>query len=454
MIISLTRGHMPHHKVIWTEGMFLRPQHFQQQERYPENRIEARCRGLQAYGWGLSTLAVNQPMLALGKLTLSSCQGVFPDGTPFSIPDECAPAPLDVPADAVNEIVYLALPVSRPETRELGWEGGGDKDPLIRYRLKDIEVADAHAEQDHDDASIAVGELCPRLRLAKHGLNHFAAIPVARIREVKADRQIVLDDEFIPACLNIGAAQQLVNYLTTLEGRLSHQAGHIAKWLGAQGKGAAEISDFLYLMLVNRHLPLFSHFRGLTQIHPERLFCHLIQMVGEFSTITRDNHLAAALPNYQHDNLALCYAPVMAALMQALYWQPDYRAVRIEMTEHPFQVRKAAIAPLELLSSSDFILAVNADMPADKLSGLLLKTTTIASAENLANFVNNHVPGIQLAALPAKPRQIPYHKGMLYFGLDKNHREWQELQKSGALAMHFSGKYPEIELELWAIFGQ
>jgi len=64
-------------KVIWTEGMFLRPQHFQQQDRNFQNWIETRCSGLQIYSWGLTILELDQPLLALGKIALTSCRGVF-----------------------------------------------------------------------------------------------------------------------------------------------------------------------------------------------------------------------------------------------------------------------------------------------------------------------------------------------------------------------------------------
>ena len=40
---------------------------------------------------------------------------------------------------------------------------------------------------------------------------------------------------------------------------------------------------------------------------------------------------------------------------------------------------------------------------------------------------------------------------MTYFSLDKNHALWQELEKSGSIGMHFSGEYPGLELEFWAI---
>ena len=40
-------------KVLWGEGLFLRPQHFQQQDRYHEGRLNQTARALHPYGWGV-----------------------------------------------------------------------------------------------------------------------------------------------------------------------------------------------------------------------------------------------------------------------------------------------------------------------------------------------------------------------------------------------------------------
>ena len=40
------------HKVVWSEGMFLRPQHFQQQERYLEALVRRRTVAVLELGWG------------------------------------------------------------------------------------------------------------------------------------------------------------------------------------------------------------------------------------------------------------------------------------------------------------------------------------------------------------------------------------------------------------------
>jgi len=78
---------------VWSEGLFLRPQHFQQQERHLERYIEGRSRELRAHSWGFTELELERDLLAIGKFGLRRAAGVFPDGTPFSMPDDdpCQP---------------------------------------------------------------------------------------------------------------------------------------------------------------------------------------------------------------------------------------------------------------------------------------------------------------------------------------------------------------------------
>ena len=440
-------------KVIWTEGMFLRPQHFQQQDRHFQNWIENRCSGLQTYSWGLTELELDPQMLALGKIALTSCQGVFPDGTPFSIPNQnTLLTPLEITFDTKNTIIYLSLPVRRATGKELTWDNNVDE--LSRYRLKEIDVKDTHTQFDQDPITIQTGELWTRLRLSNQNQDGYVTISVAKIIEVKTDKQIILDKSFIPTCLNVSASARLVSHIIEIEGMLHHRGEAIGQRLGSPGAGgAAEIVDFLYLQIINRYEPLYSHFSSLAQLHPERLFSNLVLMLGELSTITQMSHRPIKLPIYCHENLALSFEPVIAELRKALSWEPSYRAIPIPLEEHPHQIRTAIITDRQLLNTADFILAVSAEIPTDRLRSHFPRQTTIATVEKLRDLVMSQVPGIKLNALPVAPRQIPFHKGMTYFELDKNHSLWKELETSGTIAMHFSGDYPGLELEFWAIRG-
>jgi len=35
--------------------------------------------------------------------------------------------------------------------------------------------------------------------------------------------------------------------------------------------------------------------------------------------------------------------------------------------------------------------------------------------------------------------------------LDRTSQYWKDLKTSGGIALHVSGEYPELEMELWAI---
>ncbi|MDE1950501.1 MAG: type VI secretion system baseplate subunit TssK, partial [Burkholderiales bacterium] len=65
-----------HNKVMWTEGMFLQPQHFQQQDRFVARQLESRLAAAVPWPWGFFSLQLDEAALLQGKLALSSARGV------------------------------------------------------------------------------------------------------------------------------------------------------------------------------------------------------------------------------------------------------------------------------------------------------------------------------------------------------------------------------------------
>ena len=128
-------------KIVWSEGLFLRPQHFQQQDRYLERYIETRCQALRGYSWGFTEIEIERDLLAVGKLGLRRAAGVFPDGTPFRMPDdEPLPSPIEVSAQLRDQVIHLALP--RRRIGVLDSARGNSQDGLLRYRIDELESRD------------------------------------------------------------------------------------------------------------------------------------------------------------------------------------------------------------------------------------------------------------------------------------------------------------------------
>src|SRR4029079_19734454 len=106
-------------KVAWTEGLFLRPHHFQQNDRYHEHLLEARVRHTTPYPWGFSYLDIDRDRAQQSKIDLPRAAGILPDGTPFDIPaDSPLPPPIAVPETASQQIAWLSMPVSAANMRE------------------------------------------------------------------------------------------------------------------------------------------------------------------------------------------------------------------------------------------------------------------------------------------------------------------------------------------------
>src|SRR5262249_15886602 len=106
-------------KVAWSEGLFLRPHHLQQNDRYHEHLLESRVRVLMPFPWGFSELEMDGDLAQQSICALRRAAGVMPDGTPFSIPaDSPLPPSISVPETAAGQIVWLSMPVAAANSRE------------------------------------------------------------------------------------------------------------------------------------------------------------------------------------------------------------------------------------------------------------------------------------------------------------------------------------------------
>ena len=428
-----------HNKVMWTEGMFLQPQHFQQQDRYVGRQLEGRLSSSLPWPWGFFALQVDDAALLQGRVAVNAARGVLPDGLVFSVPgDDPAPLAFEVPADARDQVLVLAVAMARPGVAESDVEAGETAMPP-RYRASNIEVADSHATSLRE-APLQIGRLNLRLMLARDANEGYTTIGVARIVERRADGRVTLDSGYVAPMLNASAHPVLDGYLREAHGMLYQRGEALAARMAQPGRsGMGEIADFLLLQVVNRFQPLLAHLQRLPVLHPERLYDLLLGLAGDLSSF-REQRRPVAYPEYRHDDLAGCFRAVMVDLRQSLSMVLEQTAVPIELQERKNGVRVASIPDIEMQRSASFVLAVSAQMPGDALRARFPTQVKIGPVERFRDLVQSQLPGVMLRALPVAPRQIPYHAGFTYFELETRGSElWKQLESSGGLALHVAG---------------
>lgn len=436
-------------KVIWSEGMFIRAQHFQQEAQYLERLVRQRSAGIRPFAWGLGQFEFNRELMATGRFALTRARGIFADGTPFSLPgDDDHPTPLLIPENARDTPLYLTVPVRQPGGVETST--ADDTETVARYRPVEYEARDS-TEGSTSLTPIRVGKLRLRYQLGTADLAGFHCLGLAHIVEVRPDRSIVLDERYVPPVMDCAAAPALAGFLNEVTSLLHHRAEAISTRVSGAARGVSEISDFLLLQAINRTEPLFAYLATGAEIHPETAYSAAISLVGELSTFTAENRRPPPLPPYRHDGLRQSFQPILDALRRALSAVLEEAATQIPLVEHKYGIRVGTVVDRTLIGTASFVLAVKASMPTERLMRNFPTQIKIGPIEQIRELVNAALPGIGLRPMPVAPRQIPYHTGMAYFEFDRLNPLWKQLATSGAVALHVAGEFPDLELEFWAI---
>lgn len=442
-------------RVVWSEGMFLRTQHFQQQDRWTEALVKGAVQGLRANAWGFRELELDTALLTQGKVALRRAAGILPDGTPFAIPDQAPhPEPLEIAGATAQAVVHLALPVQLKGAVEIDPVGGTPTG--ARHRARETELRDAVAHND-GTAPVHIAELHFRLLAATTQRDAYVDMPIARIAAVQADGSLILDGDFPVPSLRIGGSPPLASFLDELEGKLQSIAEERAAFVaGKRPQAAGDLADYLILQLCNRYLAAARHHAAQRDAHPEDIYLWLLELLGEASTYvtSTDSRVAPLIEPYRHAEPWLAYRPLMAEVRRVLLElaRPDRKAIQIPLRLFPSGVRAAEVQEKALYTEAAFYIAVQAPVAPEQIRVRLPGQIKIGPAEELQSIVRSAVPGIPIRPVPTVPREIPIRRDMVYFELDRHNDFWRRLPQSAGLAIHVTGDLREgMEMECWAI---
>jgi type VI secretion system protein ImpJ len=441
-------------KVVWSEGLFLRPQLFQQQERYFEYYAHKRAASLSPFFWGFNHYEIDHEALSFGKLVFKSGSGVLSDGTPFDVPSHTPPPPpLTIAPEHQDQVIYLAAPLRLPNTEETTFDDQGAS--LARYLAFDNELRDSNAI-GQGPKPVQLSHLRLRLLPEKELTKSWIGIALTRVKSLQADGAVTLhDSDHIPPVTGYAANGLLREWVLQLHGLSKLRADALAARLsGSDGKAGAgaEVADYLLLQVLNRYEPLLDHLRHIGETPPVEIYRQLAMLAGELSTFVRpQTRRPFAAPGYDHTRIYGSIKPLVDDVHYLLNQVLIRGAQPIPLVEQAHGIRTAAMLPTELAGYASLVLAVGAQMPADALQQQFFAQTKISPPQRLPELIRSHLPGLTLNALPVPPRQIPFNAGYVYFELVRSGPFWDDIAKHGGLAMHIAGHFPELKLELWGV---
>ncbi len=443
----------PFGKSIWSQGMFLRPQHFQNHERYWEEQLHRRVMGADGYAWGIERLQINESALSLGRFEVSAVSAVFHDGTILhATQGNELPTSRIFGAEASGRRIMLAIPIRQPGMPDVM----SDDRPGIsrRYRRTALNLRDTSAEDD-EFTEIHVGRLAPALLLDDAELDAWETMPIARI-EHASESEIRLDARFLPPVLNCAVHSGYRRILEELHAVLLRKMRFLGKELDPSSfLNPTDMMDFHLLQLVSRYEASFSHILGLNHVSPERAFALATELAGELNAFAPD-----LMPNrlpYDHANPSPGWAELLRFITRTLGRASEHKAVEVPLEQQFGGFHVAVFTDRSLIDAGAFVLVVR---PGGRMAGGVSHESVriddrlkIGTVDRLREIVKLQLPGIPCRPLPVIPKGVPYFPDATYLEIDQGVPAWREVRDSASLAAYFVGRGEGYRLQLWVLHG-
>lgn len=444
-------------KILWGEGLFLRPQHFQRQDAYHEGRLAQTARALHPYGWGVRRLALDAGALAGGLLQLRAVDVILPDGDLYTAPsvDELPPpvALSSLPAEPAGVVFHLALAPMRPGSGGNFVRQGDGAQAGARFVQREESAADWFTEAV--EAPLSTLQRRAWLLPDSEPREHLVTLPLLRLRR-QGTGDFVLDEQFVAPALSLEAApalgQRLKCLLNVLQAKVDALYGlhrepsrHVIEFR------SGDIASFWLLHTCSAAFAGLSHLAGHPALHPERLYARLLELAGALMTFSRSYRLAD-LPAYEHAAPEACFFRLDQVVRELLETVISTRCFSLALESVRPSYFQARLDSEKIDSRTRFFLGVQADVPATELVQLIPQRLKLGAPDDVEKLVLSATHGVCLAHAPQVPAAVPVRPGALYFAVEPRGPLYERMLQSHALGLYVPGAgLAELQLELFAL---
>lgn len=441
-------------KILWGEGLFLRPQLFQQQDRYHEARLSQMSQLLQPYAWGIQQLTLDKGSLAQGTLRVLEVSAVFPGGELYCAPEGATlPTALtlqDLPLGVSEIIVYLALPRLNPYGRNLAVSDLATS--AVRYAQNNEQTPDLFT--DSEESEIAFLAPAVRLLTEDQAQDAFEVIPMVRVKR-SSTGGFEADDQYMPPSVNLAAMPglqiKLRQLLEALDAKVQvMQETHREPSQNIVEFRAGDIASFWLLHTSNTACASLSHLFQHPGLHPERVHQELLRLAGALLTFSKTYRLAD-LPPYDHSHPAPGFNTLFAVIHSLVDTVISARYFSIALTQVKPAYHQGRLDNERIDGNSTLYLGVSAEKAGVELAEIVPRTVKIGSPDTVEKLVTSSMPGVTLTYTPVPPSAIPVRPGMLYFALEPRGALYEHMLKSQTVTVYIPNGLSELKLELLAL---
>lgn len=436
------------HKVIWTEGIFLGQQHFQQWDRYWEIQQRVRFNIAAPLAWGLHSLILDEEALLNGRFSIKKCAALFPQGEWIDY-DSHFNGPLNCELQATSGdavAIYLCLPNNQQVSGVTGYQ---DSSQISTWKANYKNIADNF--DNNRQREVLFGQ--PQLQVLRQDQAHeqFHALKIAEVVST-GYKSYELIRTFIPAVVKIQASSHLPDLISRLIeiliAKIRVLNDHCHQLKGSnRSYESDDLKNLVLLQSLNRAFVILQHWQQHTEEHPQQLYLALIQLSAELIACTTTTTLAQ-LPSYQHDNLTQTFGELKQNLCFLLDAVMPVTAPTVSLRRETDSLYKIENIDNSLLGKSQFYIGVFFQAEDSQWITQLSKQIKIAAATVIEGVVTSALPGVRVIHTQRPPQQLSVKAGYEYFYLEPNGEFWEQIKTERALGIFVPSHFISAQIDL------
>lgn len=441
-------------KVLWGEGLFLRPQHFQRQDAYHEGRTLELINSIHPYAWGARYVQFDTDALNNGVLRATEISVVMPDGELLSAPNvDLLPAPVNLAAlpSGAAEFTFL-LAMSPMHAYGRNCSDANTPESNLRYAQDHTQADDWFT--DAESAEIATLKKSVRLIASTEPHEGLITLPIARIKR-NSMGGFEFDETFVPPCLTIKSSKTLFLQLRRL---LDVMQAKIAALYGFQREPSKNViefrsgdtASFWLLHTTSTSFAELSHLLHHPGLHPERLFQQLLSLAGALMTFSK-THVLSDLPIYSHAEPGPAFARLDHIIRDLLETVISTRYFAIALNEAKPSYWSGRLESEKIDERTQFYLGISASIPGSQIIENVPQRFKIGGPDDVEKLVLSAMPGVKLAHASQVPAAIPIKPNSYYFSIEPKGVLYERMLKQQTVMIYIPSIMPDLKLELLAV---
>jgi type VI secretion system protein ImpJ len=434
--------------VHWYQGMFLRPHHFQQADRYTMSQLDRQMRWQMHHCWGLKSIDIDREALANHRFVVRSLEARLRDGSLVCVPEDGCLAPLDLKPLLEREervLIRLALTAGKPGCS--GSEEGNGSESRCGYWVDTLSVEDENTGNNPQTVEIRRRNL--RLLPATHSCAGYEVLELARVEKgARAELGPCLDGTYIPPLLSCdGWGPLATDIMQAVYDRVGKKLDLLVNQATTRGLTFDSLAQGDRMLLeqirvLNEAVAELGVLAFTPGIHPLTAFTTLCRLAGQLAIFDPARRVPQ-LPRYDHDDLGGCFWRLRQYLDAFLdvFVEPPFK-------ERPFLGAglrmEVALEPAWVNPIWSMYLGVATPLSADDCVGLLTRPgqldMKVGSAERVDALYRNGMAGLRFVHAPQVPQALPVRPGLHYFRIDRDSQpaEWAHVERSLTLAVRLN----------------